>query len=49
MLDDAETKTRYELDNNEKASPYEVKQVKVTGTLDSTKKLIYAEQIEATA
>lgn len=49
MLDDAETKTRYELDNNEKASPFEGKQVKVTGTLDSTKKLIHVEQIEATA
>src|ERR1700680_4979927 len=46
VLSDSPTKTRYTLDNPKKASSYEGKTVKVTGTLDSGSNLIHVETIE---
>ena len=46
VLSDSATKTRYTLDNPKKASPYEGKRVKVTGTLDLGNNLIHVETIE---
>ena len=47
VLSDSATKTKYTLDNPKKASPYEGKTVKVTGTLDTSSNLIHVETIEA--
>jgi Protein of unknown function (DUF5818) len=47
VLSDSATKTKYTLDNPKKASPYEGKTVKVTGTLDTAGHLIHVETIEA--
>ena len=47
VLSDSVTKTKYTLDNPKKASPYEGKAVKVTGTLDTSGHLIHVETIEA--
>jgi hypothetical protein len=46
VLSDSVTKTKYTLDNPKKASPYEGKTVKVTGTLDTSGHLIHVETIE---
>ena len=47
VLSDSVSKTKYTLDNPKKASPYEGKTVKVTGTLDTSGHLIHVETIEA--
>jgi Protein of unknown function (DUF5818) len=46
VLSDPVTKSSYTLDNPEKASPYEGKRVKVTGTLDAVSNLIQVETIQ---
>jgi hypothetical protein len=47
VLSDSATKTRYTLDNPKKASPYEGKTVKITGTLDTAANLIHVETIQS--
>src|ERR1700730_11350017 len=47
VLSDSATKTRYTLDNPKKASLYEGKTVKVTGTLDTAANLIHVETIQS--
>jgi Protein of unknown function (DUF5818) len=46
VLSDSATKSSYTLDNPEKASPYEGKRVKVTGTLDVASNVIHVETIQ---
>ena len=46
VLNDSAAKTRYILDNRDKARPYEGKRVKVTGTVDVTSNLIHVEAIQ---
>ena len=46
VLSDSATKTRYALDNTNKASVFEGKAVKVTGTLDMVNALIHVKTIE---
>ena len=49
VLSETATKSRYTLDNAEKASPYEGKTVKVTGTFDVASNLIHVETIQEIA
>ena len=49
VLSETATKSRYTLDNAEKASPYEGKTVKVTGTFDVASNLIHIETIQEIA
>src|ERR1700676_5354908 len=46
VLSDSATKTGYTLDNPKKASVFEGKKVKVTGTLDMASNLIHVETIQ---
>ena len=46
VLSDSATKSRYMLDNPKKASLYEGKTVRVTGTLDTASNLIHVETIQ---
>jgi hypothetical protein len=46
VLSDPATKTGYTLDNPKKASVFEGKKVKVTGTLDMASNLIHVETIQ---
>ena len=46
VLSDSATKSRYALDNPKKASLYEGKTVKVTGTLEMGSNLIHVETIQ---
>ena len=46
VLSDSATKTRYTLDNKQKAGRYEGMTVKVTGTLDTANNLIHVETIQ---
>jgi hypothetical protein len=46
VLSDSATKTRYMLDDTRKASPFEGKTVKVTGTLDIANNMIHVEAIQ---
>ena len=45
VLSDSATKSRYMLDSQDKARPYEGKRVKVTGTIDASD-LIHVETIQ---
>jgi hypothetical protein len=49
VLNDAVTKTKYMLDNQDKVSPYEGKKVKITGRVDVTDNLIHIETIQEIA
>jgi hypothetical protein len=49
VLSDAANKLAYILDNAEKASPYEGKKVKVTGTVDAANNTIHVETIQELA
>src|SRR5580704_16587549 len=49
VLSDSATKSRYTLDNAQKASPFEGMTVKVTGTIEAARKLIHAESIQGIA
>jgi hypothetical protein len=49
VLSDAGTKTSYVLDDAQKASPYEGKKVKVTGTVDVAHNTIHVETIQEIA
>ncbi|MCU1342924.1 MAG: hypothetical protein JWN92_2347 [Candidatus Acidoferrum typicum] len=49
VLSDAGTKTSYVLDDAQKASPYEGKKVKVTGTVDVASNTIHVETIQEIA
>jgi hypothetical protein len=49
VLSDAGTKTSYVLDDAQKASPYEGKKVKVTGTVDVANNTIHVETIQEIA
>jgi hypothetical protein len=49
VLTDAGTKTSYVLDDAQKASPYEGKKVKVTGTVDVASNTIHVETIQEIA
>jgi hypothetical protein len=49
VLSDSATKSRYTLDNAEKASPYEGKTVTVTGTIEIASNLIHIETIQEIA
>jgi hypothetical protein len=49
VLSDAGTKTSYVLDDAQKASPYEGKKVKVTGTVDAASNTIHVETIQEIA
>jgi len=46
VLNDAVTKTKYMLDNQDKLSPYEGKKVKFTGRVDVANNLIHIETIQ---
>lgn len=46
VLSDSPTKSRYMLDDQDKARPFEGKQVKVTGKIDVGSNLIHIETIE---
>ena len=46
VLSDSATKTKFTLDNPQKASRYEGMTVRVTGTLDATKNMIHVETIQ---
>jgi Protein of unknown function (DUF5818) len=46
VLSDSATKSRYTLDNRQKASRYEGMTVKVTGTIDIASNLIHVETIQ---
>lgn len=49
VFSDDVNKNYYQLDDQETASKFEGKQVKVTGTLDATNNVIRVQSIEATA
>ena len=49
VLSDAANKLSYVLDDAEKASPYEGKKVKVTGTVDVATNIIHVETIQEIA
>ena len=49
VLSDAANKLSFALDNAEKASPYEGKKVKVTGTVDVASNTIHVESIQEIA
>ncbi len=49
VLQDDGSQAAYELDDQQRASQYEGKKVKVTGTLDQTKSMIHVRSIEAAA
>jgi hypothetical protein len=49
VFSDDVNKNSYQLDDQETASKFEGKQVKVTGTLDATNNVIRVQSIEATA
>ena len=49
MLNDAANKTSYMLDDVQKASQYEGKKVKVTGTVDAASNTIHVETIQEVA
>ena len=49
VLNDAANKTSYMLDDAQKASQYEGKKVKVTGTVDVASNTIHVETIEEAA
>jgi hypothetical protein len=49
VLNDAANKTSYMLDDAQKASQYEGKKVKVTGTVDAASNTIHVETIEEAA
>ena len=49
VLSDLANKSNYTLDNPQKASPYEGKTVKVTGTFDMASNLIHVETIQEVA
>lgn len=49
VLNDAANKTSYMLDDGQKASRYEGKKVKVTGTVDTASNTIHVETIEEAA
>jgi uncharacterized protein YdeI (BOF family) len=49
VLSDAGTKISYVLDDAKKASPYEGKKVKVTGTVDVANNTIHVETIQEIA
>jgi hypothetical protein len=49
VLNDAANKTSYMLDDTQKASQYEGKKVKVTGTVDVASNTIHVETIEEAA
>ena len=49
VLNDAVTKTKYMLDNQDKLSPYEGKKVEITGRVDVTNNLIHIETIQEIA
>ena len=46
VLNDAVTKIKYLLDNQDKLSPYEGKKVKITGRVDVANNLIHIETIQ---
>src|ERR1039457_3836089 len=46
VLSDPATKSRYTLDDAKKATPYEGKSVKVTGTLDKASNVIHVQTIQ---
>src|ERR1700693_2740606 len=46
VLSESATKSRYMLDNQNKARPYEGKNVEVTGTFDVASNLIHIETVE---
>lgn len=46
MLNDIDTKTSYQLDDQAKAGDYQGDQVRVSGTLDNSSKLIHVQTIE---
>ena len=46
VLSDSVTKSRYMLDDQGKARPYEGKKVKITGTIDVVNNMIHVENIE---
>ena len=47
VLKDTTTNVSYQLDDQDKAKQFEGKQVKVTGKLDASSKVIHVENIEA--
>ncbi len=47
VFEDASSKVTYELDDQNKAKPYEGQKVKVTGTLDATNNTIHISNIES--
>jgi len=49
VLSDAANKTSYGLDDAQKASQYEGKKVKVTGTVDTASNMIHVESIQEVA
>jgi hypothetical protein len=49
VLSDDSTKSSYQLDDQESASKFDGKKVKVTGTLDAANNLIRVQSIEAAA
>jgi hypothetical protein len=49
VLSDPATKSRYSLDDAKKATPYEGKSVKVTGTLDKASNVIHVQTIQDVA
>jgi hypothetical protein len=49
MLSDAANKTSYTLDDAQKASQFEGKKVKVTGTVDMASNTIHVESIQEVA
>jgi len=49
VLSDSATKSRYKLDDAEKASPYEGRTVTVTGTIEVASNLIHVESIQEIA
>jgi Protein of unknown function (DUF5818) len=46
VLSESATKSRYLLDNQDRARPYEGKNVKITGTIDGASNLIHIENIQ---
>ena len=49
VFSDAVNKSSYQLDDQETASKFDGKKVKVTGTLDASNNIIRVQSIEATA
>jgi len=47
VLKESATDMSYQLDDQEKAKPFEGKQVRITGRLDANNNLIHVENIEA--